>query len=403
MSTLDATSAVAEEVMTAGRQVLAAYAAVTYPGRPGIDHPADAGPAILAALVLGSGYASAADRAVADRALARWLATLRTGVAHRGLFGWGMAGCHLGLQVVSAVRPDLRGLAATAGRALVRHCAAAAWRGSNVDWSDYDLVLGPAGTLLALAADPGIGRADLEPVVAHLTSLCDRDDLDGFRVWRYYGEELSGWNFGRINLGVAHGVPGVALAFRALADAHGQEERTATVLRRVADYLVAEAHTDSRGMITWLPAALEGRPPAGEPSLRHAWCYGTPGVSWTLWELGRVLHDHDLRRLAQNAFASFLARGDDANVNLSGREDLALCHGDAGLMLLCDAFARHAGLDAAAHHRDLLADRLRARSGAYAEWAAEDPSLLGGPSGVLAALLTVRSGDRRWLAALGVR
>jgi hypothetical protein len=182
-------------------------------------------------------------------------------------------------------------------------------------------------------------------------------------------------------------------------------------LRRIADWLVARSRVDDHGMIVWPPAGpalaphganRDGWTPPGSPTHMQAWCYGTPGIAWTLWELGRVLADPELSALAVAAFRSFLSAG-GVSVNASVREGLAICHGDAGILVLCDAFARHAGLAEAGYHRDLLELRLRANLSGLAQWATVDPSLLTGPVGVLVALLTVRGADRTWLAMMGVR
>jgi hypothetical protein len=421
--------------------VLDRYATATMAGRPGIDHPADAGPAVLAALVAAdpaapspsvSGPAALSPAALSpsalspsalsraapgpsvsgpaasgavERALQRWLQALRGGCPHGGMFGWGLAGCHRGLRAAAAVLPALGrdgGLVATTRRALLASCAAARWRAAEVDWSDYDLLTGPAGLLLALAGEPGVTRRDLQPVVAHLSRLSTSDDLAGFRIGRYYGEHLSGWNYGRVNTGPAHGVAGVAVAFCAVADAYGPDEQIRAALRQIAGWLLAQAYPDDRGLLTWLPGERQDGARPATPSRRHAWCYGTPGVAWSLWETGRVLADPGLQAFAEAAFGSFLAVP-DANRNESYLDDLAMCHGGAGLLVLCDAFDRYAGLAAAGHERDRLAAELAGHLDVLPEWAAADASLLSGASGVLAALLSTGPADRSWLTCFGMR
>lgn len=184
------------------------------------------------------------------------------------------------------------------------------------------------------------------------------------------------------NPGVAHGDPGIALALSHL----GQR----APLRAVADRIVERART-TNGMVTWPGPKLQ------------AWCYGTPGVAWALWEAGRTLADDELQRFAADAFESFLDTG-AINPTRNRREGMAICHGDAGILLLCDAFARHAHMAEAAEHAELLADRLALHLAELPGW--PPGTLLEGPAGVLAALLTFRSdnaADRWWLAALGLR
>jgi lantibiotic biosynthesis protein len=386
------------EIMEASREVLTTYA----DRRSGVNHPVDPGPAVLAALVLRIAESDLSAREAAEQALAGWVVNTSGQCSHPGLFVGGVAGCQLALRIASASQPGLARLAAAARRKLVRHCAAGIWRTAKVDWSDYDLVMGPAGILLGLAGDPDATLGDMALAASQLMALCARDDLDGIRGWQQYGTQLPEWTNRPLNTGVAHGVPGAALGLCAFADRWGLDEQLTTVLRRIADWLMSDAHTDPRGVITWFPAARERPAPVSSPNLRQAWCYGTPGVAWTLWELGRVIGDASVRDFARAAFSSFLAMG-GVNHNNALRDGLALCHGDAGVLLVCDAFVRHAGLDEAGSHRDLLDARLRARLEECGEWAWSDRLLLSGPSGVLAALLTIRSGERAWLAALGLR
>jgi hypothetical protein len=79
---------------------------------------------------------------------------------------------------------------------------------------------------------------------------------------------------------------------------------------------------------------------------------------------------------------------------------LGICHGAAGVLLIADAFARHAGLAGAAGLRDLLWTYLIDRLDDLRQL---DDSLLTGSAGVLAALLTVGGADRKWLRCLGLR
>ena len=117
----------------------------------------------------------------------------------------------------------------------------------------------------------------------------------------------------------------------------------------VTGRLIDEAFTDSRGVITWGAGSRDGQPTL-RASGRQAWCYGCPGIAWTLWEAGRVLGDDRVSAFAARAASSFIAACD------SDAEDLGISHGVAGLLLVFDAFSRHADLPGAQH----LADRLEA-------------------------------------------
>jgi hypothetical protein len=360
---------------------------------------------VLAALLAaGSGQAGPAGQAeltgqtTAGRAMITWLGELGR-PAHLGLLGNGAAGRALALRIAAGVWPRLDTLAETTTIRLCRLVADPPWAVVEPGWRDYDLVTGPAGILLALAADPAASAAGRVPLTGQLARLCAGEDLAGLRVGQYRGEALRGWNFGRINLGLAHGLPGVALALAAAADVDGLTGTAERLLRRITARLVAEAFTDQRGVVTWSRGSDRPGLATTSASPRQAWCYGCPGVAWALWEAGRVLRDEGLRDFAGQAASSLVAAWDD-DFYLDG---LDICHGPAGLMLLYDSFGRQAGLAGAASLRDHLAGYLVTRLGELHRLAEVNCSLQSGASGVLAALLTVGGGDRRWLTAVGLR
>ncbi|MEZ0075437.1 lanthionine synthetase LanC family protein [Planotetraspora sp. GP83] len=346
----------------------------------------DGGAAILAAALSGP---------TATRALASWLRGLRRPPRRFGLFGGGTAERLLTLRIAATSWPRLAEPLAEQRDLLVAQAAALTWRDEQVGWPDYDLISGPGGVLLAMAADPGIDAVGRAPLAAHLMRLCGGADLSRLRVGPHQADERRAWNIGRINLGLAHGLPGILTALRAAAEVDGLTGEAAEVLRRLADRMVAECYLDDRGVFSWPPGtgALHGQRPL------QAWCYGCPSNAWVLWETARVLDDAGLAAFALEAAASFVTAYDD-DLDL---RDLAICHGAAGLLLIFDAFSRFTPLPGAAALATHLQDHLLDRPDEIAALAATDWSLMNGASGVLAALLTVEGGNRRWLAALGLR
>jgi len=247
----------------------------------------------------------------------------------------------------------------------------------------------------------------LHPGARLLARACDHDDLGGLRVGSYRGEELRGWNHGRINTGMAHGVAGVVAALRAACDFMGSPQELTVPLERACQWLAAQAYRDDRGVLAWPPAALEGdRRPLGD-SPRQAWCYGTPGVAWTLWDAGRVLSSDDLKAVANEAMTSFCMAFDEEHFLDPAKEaawdSLAFCHGAAGILMVADAFTRHANLTPAHELRDRVLHRLLGLLGEVPKAAEERMMLLNGATGILAALLTAQGGDREWLVQYGLR
>jgi hypothetical protein len=231
-------------------------------------------------------------------------------------------------------------------------------------------------------------------------------DLSAFRL-RLHRAEQPRWDLGRINTGVAHGVAGVAAALCVACEFLGTSDEYATALQHLCRWLAGEAYRDAWGVLTWPPAGRDGDSPPATASPRQAWCYGTPGVAWTLWEAGRVLGSPAPQELATEAMASFCAAFaeerylTDAEPGL--RDSLAFCHGAAGTMAVADAFARHAGLAPATVLRDRIEGVLLTRLEEIPLLGEQSMLLLNGATGVLAALLTVQGGSRSWLTQYGLR
>jgi len=209
--------------------------------------PGDWGVPLLAGLRAGRTGTGPASAAVAA-----WAAGLRGGIDHCGLFGRGLAGCLLGLTHASAVEPRLARPAATVRRHVVARCAAAGLRRSGVGWSDYDLIMGVSGAVLALAACPG-EAADLEPAARYLLDLCDRDDLARLVVGDDYGNPGLSWNLGRLNHGLGHGVPGGYWP-RCSRHAPGCPRRgTTNSTGRSADWPIIYAGPPTGTAVAWSP------------------------------------------------------------------------------------------------------------------------------------------------------
>jgi lantibiotic modifying enzyme len=369
-----------------------------------MDVTADAGPAVLAGLTASTGDPAAEE--IAWVALDKWLDQLREGTAYPGVFG-GLAGFYVGAQTASSFYPGLRSLALVLRDSVVRWTATGDWRTDQVGWADYDLISGPAGMILSLATDPECASEQIVPAAQHLARLCESDRLEKVRIGAYLDDEQRSWNQGLINTGLAHGVTGIAAALRVALEISGDRAQFLAPLRRVCEWLVAESYLDDLALLTWPPAGLEGK---GHPpgwSRRQAWCYGTPGISWTLWEAGRLLDDMELQAFAEEAMRSFCkAFQEELYVDSSPiSSTLGICHGVAGTLAIADAFATHTCLKEATVLRDRLEGYLLARLPDVRDLARDDMTLLTGASGILSTLLMRQGGqrERAWLTHLALR
>lgn len=363
--------------------------------------PLDAGPAVLAGVLASLGVTGA------DRFVAGWLTQYQGAIRHSGLADGGLAGLASGARTAIPAWPRMAGPAARAGRRLISNVPTGE-PFERVEWRHYDLVHGATGIALTLAAAPDRQVDHVLPVATWLAGMCGSDDLSGARVTEYTDDPVRGWNTGLVNLGVAHGVAGIAAALLACLEVTGPREDLAASLRRIVRFLRHESYPDEGGVRIWPPGSRGGDPPTAGATGPLGWCYGTPGVAWVLWEAGRVLADPEVRRFAADAMESlcraWLASDDDIQVAAGpAEESLAFCHGLAGVLLIAGAFDQYAGLPAAAALRARVRDLLLARMDEVRELAERDVSLITGASGVLSALLADLGGERSWLRTYALR
>ncbi|MFC9927809.1 lanthionine synthetase LanC family protein [Streptomyces sp. NPDC127190] len=384
-------------------RLLDRWSARSREGTTTAEHPSDPGVPVLAALAHATG-APEAERAAA-RAVAVWARTAGRGPGHPGLYDGGLAGTLVGLRHGARVHPGLRPVADRLRDHLVRTETERGRRRERVMFPDYDLIVGPSGTLLALCADTCPAPAELAPFTDHLTALCDADDLPRLRTAGYAGHPYLDWLDGRVNTGMGHGAAGVTAALTAALRRIGPRPTLTRALHRATRWLVRQSFDDARAIRSWDGAGLDGPPPAG-PRARQAWCYGTPGVSWALWDAADATGDGRTAGWAAEAFTTLAERYDE-DFHLFGdrpADVLALCHGAAGVLMVADAFDRHAGLPAAAVLKARLLDRLTDRLPEVEALGAESMGLLGGAPGPVCALLTAAHGaPRSWLPCLGLR
>ncbi|MEV3988591.1 lanthionine synthetase LanC family protein [Streptomyces sp. NPDC049837] len=367
---------------------------------PDTQLTSDPGIPVLAHLVAATGDPGAT--ATAARAVAVWARTAGRGPGHPALYDGGLAGTLVGLRLGARLHPALHRAADRLRDHLTGDTIAAAWRTADVAFPDYDLISGPAGILLALCAGAEPTEPQLRRSVHHLVSLCDRDDLPRLRTGQYERHPYLSWTNRRVNTGMGHGVAGVVTALTAALRRTG-DPKTAQALRRATGWLAARSYVDERGIRTWPGAGLDGAAPPADAHPRQAWCYGTPGVAWALWDAADALDDREAAGWALTAFRTLAERYDeDFHLFGDGPADvLGLCHGAAGVLAVADAFGRHAQLPAA-----VLGARLAAHLEGRLPDALDTPwqaGLLTGAPGALSALLTARGGGRDWLPCLGLR
>lgn len=269
--------------------------------------------------------------------------------------------------------------------------------------ADYDLAFGLAGLgAYALQRWPNDGAARmLERVVFHLAESAR--PVAGGVAWLTPPERLppahvARYPRGYLNLGVAHGLPGVlpVLAATCRLDVAAADSRR--LLRGALRFLLEtrlSPSSPSRFPLVW----AEGQAP--EPA-QLGWCYGDLGIAAAMALAASLLEDGDLEQEARAIALAATARPRAS----SGVRDVGLCHGAAGNGHLFLRLWRRLGDPAIADAaRSWFDDALARRTGndlgdvtaVHADGRGDfesrtDPTFLTGAAGTALALLTA-SGD----------
>ncbi|HJT56315.1 MAG TPA: lanthionine synthetase C family protein [Ktedonobacteraceae bacterium] len=213
---------------------------------------------------------------------------------------------------------------------------------------DYDIISGAAGVLsylISIEQPDEVILTAVGHILHYLTWLAEPGQPVGKERWYIPSALLpterhrAATPGGHFNCGLAHGIPG-PLAALALTWLAGYQYAG---LRESIAYLanwVIEHHVDVPWGIDWpdsiplecasLKQYWQSLPPA-----RAAWCYGSPGISRSLWLAGQALEDEHIRQVAIDAIESALRRPIASRSIPSPH----LCHGVAGLLQICLHFA----------------------------------------------------------------
>lgn len=278
-------------------------------------------------------------------------ATQQTPFWSPGLCG-GMSGMALVLAQASRGGKRYQKTLAELHQGLCEQVLQRTWRRPAEDGgvadSDYDVISGAAGVLAYLVSieqpDETI-QAAIEHLLTYLTWLAEPGQPIGKERW-YIPPALlpndlhrAATPQGNFNCGLAHGIPGplAALALTWLAGYRypGLRESIAYLATWLEEHQVNTPWgKDWPGNVP-LECASDPRAWQNITPTRVAWCYGTPGISRSLWLAGRALDDERLRQVAIEAIEAVLRRPAlDRQIPSSH-----ICHGVAGLLQICLRFA----------------------------------------------------------------
>ena len=265
--------------------------------------------------------------------------------------------------------------------------------------ADYDVVSGLAGIVVALLP------RNHDRVVAVALDAC----LDALILLAEPVEPPRWWTpaaltsdrgmrathpGGYLNLGLAHGVPGIIAALVMAHQCGLRRPGAVAAVERLAIWL-RDCKTDDEWGPNWPSAIPAFRAGAAPRPCRGAWCYGTPGISVALWGAADVLGDKDLAALAVESLLAVHRRP----ATVRNVDSPTVCHGMSGLLQVTRWLADAANDPRLAHAADVILEAvLRAeepdsimgyRNLEPGPRAVDHPGLLDGSVGVLLSLFDV--------------
>lgn len=200
----------------------------------------------------------------------------------------------------------------------------------------YDIMYGLTGTanyLLNFKSEEKIKNTLLN-ILQYLTDICQVNDngIPKFAVEATQSKLLHLTDNPKIryvNLGVAHGIPGILLLLCKAYEMGIYVPKQLDTIKSVSEYIF-DSCIKNNTEIFWEAQKILGVDDKIVQS-RDAWCYGTPGVAYSLLVASKLLNADEMCNLAINSMKVSLTR-------LRETISPTFCHGVSGLCCLARKF-----------------------------------------------------------------
>lgn len=201
----------------------------------------------------------------------------------------------------------------------------------------YDTMYGLTGTanyLLNFKSESRVKNTLLN-ILQYLVDICTTsiDGIPKFAIRADQSQLFSASNDSRIryvNLGVSHGIPGILLILCKSYESGIYVTNQLEAIKYLSEY-ISNSCVKNSNMIFWESQKIIGIDNDEAVPSRDAWCYGTPGVSYSLLVASNLLNDNEMHNLAIDSMKLSLK---------SLREVISptFCHGLSGLCCLARKF-----------------------------------------------------------------
>lgn len=201
----------------------------------------------------------------------------------------------------------------------------------------YDIMYGLTGTanyLLNFKSESKVKNTLLR-ILRYLTDICKvgNNGIPKFVIRTEQSHLFSkekNLKVGYVNLGVAHGIPGILLVLCKSYESGICVQNQLEAIRYLSEYMFNSC-IKNNDEIFWEAQKIVGIDNDKAVPSRDAWCYGTPGVAYSLLVASKILNDNEMCNLAIDSMKSSLKR-------LREVISPTFCHGLSGLCCLARKF-----------------------------------------------------------------
>ncbi|WP_162305668.1 lanthionine synthetase C family protein [Paenibacillus ottowii] len=201
----------------------------------------------------------------------------------------------------------------------------------------YDIMYGLAGTanyLINFKSETKV-KNTLLSILQYLTSICNTDEsgIPKFAIRSDHSQLFHLANDPKVryvNFGVSHGIPGILLVLSKSYESGIYFEDQLEAIKCLSNY-ISDGCVKIGDELFWETQKIIGFDGDKPVQSRDAWCYGTPGVAYSLLIASRILNDNEMRNLAIQSMKLSLKRLRDV-------VSPTFCHGLSGICCLARKF-----------------------------------------------------------------
>ncbi|GAA0068562.1 lanthionine synthetase C family protein [Clostridium sardiniense] len=216
-----------------------------------------------------------------------------------------------------------------------------------VNMDDYDIISGISGIANYCILQIDEFEEELKLILKYIINLCENKIANGLNVpgWYIPSEnqfleiDKKNWANGCFNIGLSHGIPALLIvlsnAKKKNINVNGQDE----CIDKISEFLINFSIEDEDGCYWGSRVSFEeySQNKVINKSTRDAWCYGTPGVAYSLLIAGSAK--------SNNIYTSYALKGMKTAIKrLKDIYSPTFCHGFSGIAYISNRFYEETGL-----------------------------------------------------------